>query len=51
MLGVERLDGTPHGAAYAAFRMGDLVRGAAGLRRGDELEIYDRGADGAGRCR
>ena len=47
MLGVKRLDGTPHGAAYAAFRMGDLVRGTSGLRRGDELEVYDRGADGA----
>ena len=43
MLGVTRPDGTPHGAAYAAFRMGDLVRGATGLRPGDKLEIYDRG--------
>jgi signal transduction histidine kinase len=47
MLGVRRPDGRPHGAAYAAFRMGDLVRGAVGgARRGDDLEIYDRGENG-----
>src|SRR3954454_18211218 len=46
MLGVKRLDGTPEGAAYAAFRMGDLVRGTTGLVPGDRLEVYDRGTEG-----
>jgi signal transduction histidine kinase len=46
MLGVKRPDGRPRGAAYAAFRMGDLVRGAIGTRGRDEIEIYDRGVAG-----
>jgi signal transduction histidine kinase len=46
MFGVEWPDGRPRGAAYAGFRMGDLVRAAIGAQRRDELEIYDRGVAG-----
>jgi len=47
MLSVRSTEGAPLGAAYAAFRMGDLVRGTVGLRPGDDFEVYDRGLQAA----
>lgn len=44
MLSVSGADGKPVGAAYAAFRMGDLVdRIVPRERRGAGVELYDRG--------